>query len=119
LDGITTGGYYLLNGKIKEVEVTQNITSEWDEEKVKQCIGFLDYLANKGWKNKNIFPTVLKWGIVAPFSFSIKYNSEEWLPWLQLYGCGQTGKTTLGHLVLSIWNLNTRTKSIGFTHIDV
>jgi hypothetical protein len=108
----------LLKGKLKIVEITQNITSELDKEKVKQCIQFLDYLAAKGWKNKDIFPTVLKWGIVAPFTFSIKFNSDDWPPWLQLHGCGQTGKTTLGYLVLSIWNLDKRTKSLGFTHID-
>jgi Bifunctional DNA primase/polymerase, N-terminal len=118
LDGVTTGGYYLLKGKLKVVEITQSITSEFDEEKVKQCIQFLEYLAAKGWKNKHIFPTVLKWGIIAPFIFSIKFNSDDWIPWLQLHGCGQTGKTTLGYLVLSIWNLDKKNKSLGFTYID-
>ncbi len=75
-------------------------------------------MANNGEKNKNIFPTVLKWRIVAPFIFGIKYNSEEWLHWLQFYGCGQTGKTTLGHFVLSVWNVDKRTKSLGFTHVE-
>lgn len=118
LDGLTTAGYYLLNGNVKVVGNLQNISNEFDHEKIKQTITFLHFLANKGWKNKNIFPTVLKWGVVAPFSFSVKFNSEKWIPWLQLYGCGQTGKTTLGLLILQMWNLNTKTKSIGFNNID-
>ncbi len=118
VDGLTTNGYYLLNGKIKVIGATQNISAELDAKKVKACIDFLNFLADKGWRNKNIFPTVLKWGLIAPFSFSIKFNSDEFFPWLQLYGCGQTGKTTLGNLVLYVWNLDKRSKSIGFTNID-
>ncbi len=118
LDGLATAGYYLLNGNVKVVGNLQNIPNEFDTEKIKQVINLLDFLANNGWKNKNIFPTVLKWGIVAPFSFSVKFNSEKWIPWLQLYGCGQTGKTTLGLLILQMWNLNSKSKSIGFNNID-
>ncbi len=118
LDGLTTSGYYLLDNNIKTVGSLQNISNEFDKDRVKQCMGFLDYLATCGWKNKNIFPTLLKWGIISPFSFSIKYNSDGWLPWLQLYGCGQTGKTTLGYIILSIWNLEKRIKSIGFNDVD-
>jgi hypothetical protein len=108
----------LLNGNLKVVENTQNITSELDTEKVKQCTILLDYLANNGCKNKKIFPTVLKWAIISPFSFSIKFNSNEWIPWLQLYGCGQSGKTTLGEIILRGWNLDKRRKSRGFNNIN-
>jgi hypothetical protein len=118
LDGITTEGYYLIDGKIRVIGSVQSITSELDIDKGKKCAEFLDLLANSGWKNKNIFPTVLKWGIVAPFSFSIKYNSDNWIPWLLLYGKGQSGKTTLGKIVMHIWNLDERERSKGFTNID-
>jgi hypothetical protein len=118
LDGITTEGYYLLDGKIKVVGSVQSITSDLDVEKGKKCAEFLDHLANNGWKNKNIFPTVLKWGIIAPFIFSVKYDSDKWIPWLLLYGRGQSGKTTLGKIVMHIWNLDERERSKGFTNID-
>ncbi len=117
-DDIITPGYYFLGGNLKMVKPTQKLDSQPDKNKVIRCIDFLDYLATKGWKNKNIFPTVLKWGLIAPFSFSIKFASDSWLPWLQLYGCGQTGKTTIGQLVLHIWNQDKRVKSIGFNNID-
>ena len=116
VDGITTDGFYLLGDKIKSINITQNTTI--DNLTVKKCIEFLDHLRNNCWKNKKIFPTVLKWALVSPFGFSIKFNGDEFFPWLQLYGLGQTGKTTLGNIALAIWNLNKRNKSIGFNNID-
>lgn len=117
LDGITTEGYYLIKEEIRTFNIKQ--TSSIDKNKAIKCIEYLDHLANQGWKNKNIFPTVLKWGIVSPFSFSIKFNSnEKWMPWLNLYGQSRTGKTTLGKLALYIWNLDVRNHSLGFNNID-
>ena len=117
-DGITTDGYYLLNNEIKVVNPTQNLNVELDKDKVIKCISFLEYLATYGWKNKRIFPTALKWGLIALFSFSIKFASDDWFPWLQLYGIGKTGKTTIGYILLHIWNLDQRKRSIGFNNID-
>ena len=98
--------------------VTQNLNPR--KEDVTNCCKYLNKLADHGWKDKNIFPTVLKWGLLSPFSFIIKYNSnsENWMPWLQLYGHSQTGKTTLGKIVFNIWNQKIQYHSIGFNHID-
>jgi hypothetical protein len=116
VDGITTDGFYLLGDKIKSINIKQD--TNIDLQRVGKCIEFLDHLANNCWNNKKIFPTVLKWALISPFGFSIKFNSDGFFPWLQLYGLGQTGKTTLGNIVLAIWNLNKRNKSIGFNNID-
>ncbi len=118
LDGLTTGGYYLFNNNIKLVGNLQNITNDINKDDIKQTINFLEYLATNGWKNKNIFPTILKWGVVAPFSFIIKSNSNRWMPWLELFGCSQTGKSTIGRLILHMWNLDDRVKSITFSNMD-
>lgn len=61
---------------------------------------------------------MLKWGLVAPFIFSVKFNSNGWIPWLLLYGKGQSGKSTLGEIILRVWNLDKREKSVGFNSID-
>ncbi|MDN5867946.1 MAG: hypothetical protein L0H55_11180, partial [Candidatus Nitrosocosmicus sp.] len=113
---VTTQGYYLLKEGIIKKDITQS--DNIDKTDVKRCCEYLNRLVESGWKNKNIFPTVIKWGILSPFSFSIKFNSDEWFPWLQLYGLGQTGKTTLGYIVLNIWNLNNKNNVLGFNHID-
>lgn len=116
VSGVTTPGYYIVNDNFLANETSQS--REISKEEVMKCCDYLDLLAEKGWKNKCIFPTVLKWGIMSPFSFIIKYNSNNWMPWLQLYGHGQTGKTSLGKLILKIWNLNEKSNSLSFSHID-
>lgn len=117
-DDVTTSGYYLINNQIVRKNVTQNI--EVKKEDAINCCHYLNKLAEHGWIDKRIFPTVLKWGMISPFNFILKYNSdsEDWMPWLQLYSYGQTGKTTLGKIVFNIWNLNIQEHSIGFNHID-
>jgi hypothetical protein len=117
IDDVTTPGYYMFNNVILSKEVTQSLILE--KEKILKCCQYLNHLAEYGWMDKRIFPTVIKWAMVSPFSFILKYNkSDSWLPWLQLYGLGQTGKTTLGRIILNIWNLEVQNYSIGFNHID-
>jgi hypothetical protein len=115
-EDVTTPGYYYIENKIIPKDVTQSV--EIRKEDAEKCCDYLNELAETGWKNKNIFPTVLKWGIISPFSFIIKQSTDNYMHWLQLYGQGQTGKTTLGYIVLSIWNLKARDHSLGFNHID-
>lgn len=115
-EDVTTPGYYCIENKIISKDVTQSVDIK--KEDADKCCEYLNELAETGWKNKKIFPSVLKWGIVSPFSFIIKQSSDNYMHWLQLYGQGQTGKTTLGYIVLSIWNLKTRDHSLGFNHID-
>jgi hypothetical protein len=55
--------------------------------------------------------------LISPFIFIIKSNTEEEVPWVQLFGWGKTGKTTLGLLIYMIWNRSTKLKK-GFSNID-
>jgi len=118
VNDVTTAGYYLLEDNLIKKDITQK-SSEISKEEAELCCQFLDKLASEdgGWKNKNIFPTVLKWGIIAPFSFSIKQvNKNGFLPWLMLYGESTSGKSTLGEIVYKIWRIKDDDK--GFTSID-
>lgn len=112
---VTTSGYYLIDDKLVMKNISQS-TDAVSKENVVECCNLLNTLST-GWKNKDIFPTVIKWGIMSPFSFIIKSNSDGWMPYLQLYGWGKTGKTTLGMLVSKIWNRSTKMKK-GFSNID-
>ncbi|MEL7669340.1 hypothetical protein [Methanobacterium sp.] len=47
--------------------------------------------------------TIFKWGLIAPFSFSIKQMGAGWMPWLFLYGQPKSGKSTLGQMILYMW----------------
>jgi len=112
---VTTSGYYLIDGKIVTKNISQS-NNEISKEDAAECCHLLNVLAS-GWKNKDIFPTVLKWGLISPFIFIIKSNTEEMVPWLQMYGWGKSGKTTLGLLIYMIWNQSTKLKK-GFSNID-
>ena len=46
-DDITTGGYYLLKGKLNTVNSTQTMGEELNKEQVSQCIHFLNQLAEQ------------------------------------------------------------------------
>lgn len=63
--------------------------------------------------------TIFKWGLVAPFSFAIKQMGAGWMPWLFLYGQSQSGKSTLGQMVLYMWNEpDDETNSLGGGSFD-
>ena len=62
----------------------------------------------KMYKNKDIFPTVIKLAIVAPFSYVLKgIDNNNWMPWLQPYGVTKSGKSKLGIIALAVWRKHT------------
>jgi hypothetical protein len=72
------------------------------------------------YKRKDIFPTVLKWTVIAPFNFVMKQKNKTWIPWLFLYGWSNTGKTTFGNISNCVWNNFNDPKhdAIPFTAVD-
>jgi len=110
-DEITQPGFYWIDGKIRGYGINQRLdldpsNNEQDRKAVLECIEVLEGLQVRS-KKKVAFPTVLKWGILAPFSFITKTQTagvDDWLPWLYLYDTTDTGKTTLIiNTVLAIW----------------
>ena len=110
-DGITQPGYYWIDGKIRGYGINQRLdldprNNEQDRKAVLECIDALEGFQTRS-KKKVAFPTVLKWGILTPFSFITKTQTagvEDWLPWLYLYDTTDTGKTTLIiNAVLAVW----------------
>jgi hypothetical protein len=116
IDDVTTPGYYLVKNKIINKDTTQK-TKEISKEDAEACCHLLDKLAEEGWFNKKIFPTVLKWSIISPFSFIIKQlDKNNFLPWLILYGQSKSGKSTLGEISARTWRIKDNDK--GFSSID-
>ena len=91
-NGIIEPGYYWIDGEIKYYGINQNLeldlqNNEQDRQAALDCINALEELQLRS-KKQAAFPTVLKWGILAPFSFITKTQTsgvEDWLPWLYLY----------------------------------
>ncbi|MEM4914297.1 MAG: hypothetical protein QW579_08895, partial [Desulfurococcaceae archaeon] len=108
-------GFYYVEGKV--VAVKYKVESV-DVEKLRQALVLLNELAEVWFKHaQDKFSTVIKWGAIAPFSYVIKTKLNTWLPWLYLFGDSDTGKTTLGGIVLRLWGLDPEHDK-GGTNID-
>lgn len=110
-DKIPYPGYYYIDSKIVGYDITQRLdfdplNIEEHKREALECIDVLEGLQSRN-KKKTAFPTLLKWGLLAPFSFVIKTESkgiENALPGAHLYDKSDTGKSTLSvYGVLAIW----------------
>lgn len=68
--------------------------------------------------NKSKLASVLKWGLVAPFSYAKKQMGCSWIPWLYLHGKAKSGKTTIGLIILYLWGKPDQTNNIGGSGFD-
>jgi hypothetical protein len=100
---IETPGFYMIEGKVVAYK-THHKEPTTDE--LTECTILLDELSIK-WKQKELFPTYLKWGIVSPFNYVLKEHGN-WMQWLYPYGWTRTGKSQLGIIcALAIWRKDT------------
>ena len=119
---VETPGFYLVNGKICANKIG-DVAVTPSKDQIRSCADVLSELAKRS-KREEIFSTFITWGIVAPFSFVFKQldedGHEKWMPWLYNYGQTNTGKTTYGRIVLSIWGKHKDKKihDIGFSNAD-
>ncbi len=127
IENISWPGFYLVNNNLVKQQPT--CRRDYGREEAKECCELLNKLAQNGWKNKNIFPTVLKWAILSPYAFIIKTNKDiskyeclrdrcRFLPWLLLHGQSQSGKSTLGQLIGFIWRQSGEDFEKGYSSID-
>jgi hypothetical protein len=103
-ESVTQTGYYFIKGKFETHEITQVLDKEPDPDQMLECISLLDELATK-WQKKDIFPTVIKWAVLAPFNYIFKAN-DKWLRNIHGYGWASSGKTSLGKIALAVWRLH-------------
>jgi hypothetical protein len=116
-DEIEASGFYYINGKLRSYHINHPRPSK---KQIQQCAELLDILVTK-YRRKEIIPTIIKWGIIAPFNYAIKQYTDDgqWLPWLYPYGWTRTGKTTIGKIVNGIWGkYSDRKHRIPFTSIN-
>jgi hypothetical protein len=104
-------GYYYIDGKIVGCDITQRLdfypyNNQGHKKEALECIEVLEGLQSRN-KKKTALPTLLKWGLLTPFSFIIKTESngiENALPGVHLYDKPDTGKSTLSiYAVLALW----------------
>lgn len=97
-------GFMYIDGKLLNANISIEPVST---DELRNALEVLNELAS--WYEHVIdkFATVVKWAVIAPFSFAYKQKGR-WVKWLYLYGASKTGKSTLGEIVLSMWGLDTR-----------
>ncbi|MEM1523238.1 MAG: hypothetical protein QXU69_09430 [Thermofilaceae archaeon] len=111
---IEAPGFYLIEGKLVSVKFDAN----YNRDRLREALELLNELADVWFAHaRERFATVVKWGAVAPFSFILKQLKQRgegrWLPWLYMYGPSNTGKTTLGKIVLKMWGLDSMCEKSG------
>lgn len=75
---------------------------ETDNSKLIEALAFIEDLARLGYHGRlDLLAHVIKFAIIAPFSFIFKYIKSAWLEWLHLYGKPNAGKTSCGKIVLA------------------
>jgi hypothetical protein len=107
-ESLETSGYYFIDGnKFVANNITQNLDGDIPdlEKQIADCIDFIEALATK-WVDKRIFPTLIKWAILAPFAYILKKDTRGLNNWLELihsYSKSGGGKTTGGLIILAVW----------------
>lgn len=111
----TPGVYYDVNNdKITVVKLNfDEVTSKEAMKTHKTLIGLSEYFKD----NLSVLATVLKWGLMAMFSYAMK-QSGKWMPWMYLKGSAGSGKTTIAKLTLYVWGVPSPENNFGGSSFD-
>ena len=109
------GFYYDIN-EDKALIVKKDFTRPTSTE-VKKTIKRLNQLTLFFKDNLETLSTVLKWGLMSIFSYSIKQTGK-WMPWMYLKGSAGSGKTTLAKIILFIYGVPTPENNVGGSSAD-
>jgi len=102
----------------EELKIIRLDVDEPSQDEVYEALNVIDLLAPffKGHETK--LSTCLKWGLMSIFDYSIKQIGGKWMPWLYLYGKAGSGKTTLGEIILFIYDIPNEDNNLGGSSFD-
>lgn len=102
----------------EELKIIHLDVNEPSQDEVNEALNVIDLLAPffKGHETK--LSTCLKWGLMSIFDYSIKQIGGKWMPWLYLYGKAGSGKTTLGEIILFIYDIPNEDNNLGGSSFD-
>ena len=102
----------------EELKIIHLDVDEPSQDEVNEALNVIDLLAPffKGHETK--LSTCLKWGLMSIFDYSIKQIGGRWMPWLYLYGKAGSGKTTLGEIILFIYDIPNEDNNLGGSSFD-
>ena len=109
------GFYYDIN-EDKAIIVKKDFTKPTQNE-IRKCIGIIKRLTSFFSNNLETLSTVLKWGLMAEFSYAYKQTGK-WIPWLYLKGSAGSGKTTLAKIILFLYGIPSPETNVGGSSAD-
>lgn len=83
-----------------------------------QSLEVIELLADYFKNNETKLITILKWGLMSIFGYSIKQAGGQWMPWLYLFGKAGSGKSTLGKIILFLHDIPNEDNEIGGSNFD-
>lgn len=97
-------GFYLIKSEGSERIIVVNYdVEEHSKEELRKALLLLNELVETWFlRVKSKFVTVIKWWVVAPFSYIVKQQGS-FIPWLYQYGPPNTGKSTANLVGANIW----------------
>lgn len=102
---IETPGFFYSPEK-KNILTVKYDTFEPPNDELRQALKVLDDLKESFKGHETKIATIFKWGLISPFIYSMKQLGT-WVPWLYLYGKAKSGKSTLGQMILYMWDVPT------------
>ena len=109
------GFYYDIN-EDKAIIVKKDFTKPTPIE-IKKAIDIIKRLTLFFSNNLETLATVLKWGLMAEFSYAYKQTGK-WIPWLYLKGSAGSGKTTLAKIILFLYGIPSPETNVGGSSAD-
>ena len=113
---IDNPGFYYDVNENKAIIVKKEFSRPTSNE-IKKTIDVMNRLTNFFSDNLETLATVLKWGIMAEFSYAMK-QAGKWMPWMYLKGSAGSGKTTLAKLVLYLYGVPSPENNVGGSSAD-
>lgn len=108
---IESPGFYY-NLETDEIIAVKFEVQDVPKSKLKEALDILKEFSEWFPNHEEKVITVFKWGLIAPFIFSMKQRGAD-VQWLYLYGRGGSGKTTMGKMILYLWGKPDENSDIG------
>ena len=115
-EDIDNPGFYYNpdNDKITAVKRQCSVPSSLELGKAAKVLDGLTYFFKD---NLDTLATVLKWYLMAEFSYAMK-QAGKWMPWMYLKGSAGSGKTTVGKIGLYLYSIPNTENNIGGSSFD-
>ena len=115
-EDIDNPGFYYNpdNDKVTAVKKVCNIPTKLEFAKAAKVLEGLTHFFKE---NLDTLSTVLKWFMMAEFSYAMK-QAGKWMPWMYLKGSAGSGKTTVGKIGLYINGIPNTENNVGGSSFD-